>query len=184
MKKPVIEVKERNPFGESIDDSVMQNPSRTRTYVPGYSDKAVERERAIAEGEAPKALPARLHWVRAERSTGTPDNRRVADMKAKGYKVLLWDEAEKLGYKVSESAAHKGPGGEVVLGDTVLMMAPAPVAAAHYAANRQRIDNQFRELVQEPLERAAEEANQRMGYTGKGRTAFEFDEPQSQGKKK
>jgi hypothetical protein len=182
-KKPVVEVRERSPFGESVDESIMQNPTRTRTFIPGYSDARIAQQRAIADGDDVTPLKHRLHWVRAERASGGADNRRIADMKAKGYRVPTWDELKTMGYDMDSSAAHKGASGEAILGDTVLMITDAAIANTHYKRVREATANQFDDLVKGPLERSAADANARMGYKGKGATAFEFDEPEQQGKK-
>lgn len=159
----VVEVRERNPWGESIDENVVQDPSRTNLYIEGYSDVKTARELAESRGEDVKPLRHRLHWARAQSPSGNPDGKKVAEWRAKGYSVLQWDDAIKHGYKVDLSAAIKGADGSVRLGDLVLMVAPAPVAAAHHQRVR-KATRELSETYQKTVETAVDNANVQMGY--------------------
>ena len=171
-----IEVKERNPYGESISEAVVNDPGRTSTYVGGYSDLRAQNEVEAHKGNAIRPLSRRLQWARAERPNGDADGRRVAHWKKKGYSVPTWDEAIAAGLDISASAAIKGPDGTVRLGDTVLMWAPAPVAAAHYKAQREAT-REASDAYQHKVEDATEQANKAMGYRvgSRGATAPVFE---------
>ena len=161
-KTVVVEVRERSPWGESVDDSVGSDPGRTSTFVGGYSDKRTEFERETAAGNNPRPLQHRLHWARAERPNGEADGRRIAYWKAKGYRKPTWEEAAAAGYDLASSAAIRAPDGSIRLGDTVLMWAPAATAAAH----RKRIREDTKaasDAYQKRVEDAAEDANRAMG---------------------
>ena len=186
MAKVPIEVSERsgNPFGEEVDDAVLENPSRDIFYIEGYSDRRHAYDEAVARGEAPKPLPFRLQGVRAQTATGAT-NQKIAEWKAKGYEVLTHKQAQELGLNVKDSAAHRGEGDSVVIGDTVIMWADAKVAATHWARNRQAIDSQYERFVAAPMRESVEQYNQRMGRAKGSRGAtdaiFEVD---LQGEKK
>ena len=170
----IIEVGDRNPFGEDIDASVMESAQRDIFYIPGYSDVRHARELAIRNGESPPPMPFRLQWVRAENTQGV-DRRKISEWKSKGYQVLSWEQAAELGLDIPSTPADKGPGGEVRNGDQVLMYAPKAVAAANYARWQQDTQGQHDALVTRPLQDAADAANTRMGLSEGRGTAFSFE---------
>lgn len=159
----VIEVEDRNPFGEEVDTSHLTNEERDALYIEGYSDKRREFELAVARGEHPDPLQWRLHWVRGQAITGDADGRKVAEWKAKGYIPVMWEDAEKYGINLQDSAAVKGPDGSVRLGDVVLMAAPAKVAAAHYRRQRELTAEQEELRVYGPMQEAVDSYNRRTG---------------------
>jgi len=175
LSDDILEVRDRNPFGEDIDEKLLRDPGRSATYLEGYSDLRTQRERAVAQGDRPDALPFRLQWVRAERVGGGTDNRKVAEWKARGYKILTYADAQKLGVHVEDSAAEKGSGGDVRLGDCVLMIADAKTAATNYHKWRSENDAQWEKRVKNYLEDSADRTNRDMGLTEKTGTAFEFE---------
>ena len=163
-KKPYTEVTERNPFGdENVDEEVMEGLGRDITFVPGYSEKRMQREELIAKGYDPGSLDYRLHWVRAQHPSGMADGSKIAEMKAKGYTFLKWDEAKSLGITIEDSAAAKSETGNIVNGDLVLMVADKAAAATEFRRARQALDAQHDSLVVAPLERAEKRLQDAMG---------------------
>lgn len=182
----IIEVKEPSPFGEEVDPDVVSNPQRDYFYIKGYSDKRMARDAAIARGEVPGPLPFRLQAVRAQTAKGQAEGHKIAEWKARGYKVLTWTDAKKLGLDLAESPAIKGEGDAVLIGDQVIMVADAKVAAAHYHANRKQIRDQHEQFVEAPLRNAVERYNQRMGreQLAQGATDAMFEIESGEGPKK
>lgn len=169
-----IEVNDTNPFGEeNVDEHLLDNPQRDHLFVQGYSDKRQRREEMIAAGYQPGPLEHRLHWVRAQKASGAPDGTKTAEMKALGYRAVQWDEAESFGLDLEQSAAVKGAGGEVQLGDLVLMVADKRAAATNYKRVQQISDAMYESKVMQPLQRAAEaigsEAMDEVEYMGDAR---------------
>lgn len=157
-RKLTVVSEERNPFGEDVNVEFLEDRPTDITAVPGYSDLRQQRDAAIARGEKPKSLPGRLHWARAQTQGGQADNRKVAEWKNKGYRVVGWDEAASLGLDVESSAAQKGVAGDVRLNEYVLMYAPPEVAAARYRAQRKATMSQYEEVVQPKLDAAVARA--------------------------
>ena len=172
----IIEVEDRNPFGdENVSEEAMQNiDQRDIFYIPGYSDKRTQYEKMTADGYAPKALPFRLQFVRAQTAAGAADGSKLAEWKSKGYKVLSWDEAKKLGLEVDDTACHKAEDGSIMNGDSLLMIADKSTAATNYAQWQRDTKDQHEARVMGPLRESAEEVNAKMGHdTVKG---TEFDQ--------
>ena len=171
-----VEVRERSPWGESVDEAFTQDPGRTSTFIGGYSDKRAEFEREARAGNDPMPLQHRFHWVRVERANGDADGRKVAQWKAKGYTKADWKVVAEAGYDLDTAAAQKMPDGSVRLGDLMLMWCPAPVAAAH--SKRIKEDTKAAsDAYQKRVEEATEDANRKMGYrTGsRGATGAVFE---------
>ena len=159
----VIETRERNPWGESVDESLVNDPSKTTTFIAGYSDVRANREREELEGGDPRPLKHRLQWVRCERPNGEADGRRVAHWKRKGYTIPTWQELQASGYAVELSAAQKGADESARLGDLKLMWADARTAATHYQAQREATAEASQNYVN-AMEQAVEKANIEMKY--------------------
>jgi hypothetical protein len=171
-----VEVRERSPWGESLDESFVNDPGRTSTFIGGYSDKRAEFERESRAGGNPKPLAHRLHWARTERPNGEAEGRRVAEFKRKGYTKPTWDEVMAAGYDLTTCGAIKGPDNSIKLGDTVLMWCPAPIAAANVRRVREET-KAASDAYQKRVEEATEKANQQMGYKqgSRGATAPVFE---------
>jgi hypothetical protein len=181
----VVEVEDRNPFaGEDDVADLDSGTPRDVLFVPGYSDKRIAYDAAVARGEHPEPLDYRLQWVKAQKSNGDRDGTKIAEWKSKRYRMLTWDEVKRRGINIEDSAAHKGENGTVQNGDLVLMIADSNVAAMHWRQNREAIDSQFQERVYTPLQESAEAFNRKYGYTEKTGTAFELEsEPVAKKKK-
>ena len=157
-RKVIVEAVERNPYGEDIDPAYLEDTGTDITNVPGYSDIRKANDAITTKGGKLRPLPGRLQWARAQTLNGQADNRKVAEWKNKGYKVLGWEEAKSLGLDVDATAAQRGLGGDVRLNEYVLMYAPPKVAAARYAAQRKATSTQYDTIVQPKLDEAAARA--------------------------
>lgn len=181
MAKVPVEVSERsgNPFGEEVDESVLTENPRDVFYIEGYSDRRQQYEAAVARGEHPDPLPFRLQGATAQTSEGRPMGKKIAEWKAMGYKVLTWEMAKKLGLNVGDSSADHGEGDAVVIGDQVMMVADAKVAATHWQRNQQAIKSQHERFVEAPMRDAVEKYNRnqgrKRGSAGATDTIFEVD---------
>lgn len=132
-----IEAKDRNPFGEDFDESILQDAGRDSTWLEGYSDKRIERELGIRRGDSTDPLPYRFHLARAKTLDGQrTDGQRVFHWRSrKGYKPVEWNEEnfKTLGINpVSNPAFYKGEDGLVYNGSNLLVVADAKVASANY----------------------------------------------------
>lgn len=181
-RKVLVQVDDRNPFGEEFDQSILNDPGRDSTYIEGYSDVRRQRELDARDGKRPPPLRHRLQWARAKTLDGMRDDgRRIMQWQVnKRYEMLPYDEAIKLGYKVNENPAiTKGEDGNAYLGERVLMYASAKVAAANLKKVLDDTED-LKEMPQRKLEAAVDTFNQ--GNTGSRAEAFSFlgeDEPTS-----
>jgi len=134
MPKRYVEVSDPSPFGEQFDEAVLQDSGKDSTYIKGYSDVRQQREIAVSQGERPTPLRHRLQWARGKTLDGVRDDgRRISHWQVnKHYRMLPYDDAVTLGYDVTANPAiRKGEDGLAWLGERVLMVADAPVAAAN-----------------------------------------------------
>jgi len=160
-KRVYIEVEERNPFGEDVDERVFTDPTFTSNYVPGYSEERYKNEVRKSENEPIVPLKHRFHWARCRslRDTEAPEGRRVQHWKQEKYEVANYDDMVKEGYDLSENEAiHKGADGRAYWGEHVLMVAKADVAAAIFQRNEQAIGAQER-VAANMMDEATEKFN-------------------------
>ncbi len=145
-RKIVVEVEERNPFGDVDEETmnrIMDDPAYSASFIKGYSDIRTQRDIAQRRGEKPPALPFRLQFARAKTLNGQDDIRRVNHWKNRGYRVLSWEEAEKKGLDLMNSGAvQKGEDGNVYYGENVLMICDADRAAYNYQKQREATQEQ------------------------------------------
>jgi len=185
LPKRYITVEDRNPYGDEIDESLLNDPGKDSTYIEGYSDVRRDRERAIAEGNRVAPLKHRLQWARARSFDGTKnDGRRIMHWQSrKGYSALPYDEAIKLGYRVDNNPAiQKGADGMCYLGEQMLMVADAKTAAT----NLKRAQRDLEAQMDAPQQRM-EAATNRFNARGAGKaSAFAFvgDDPDDKGRSK
>jgi hypothetical protein len=140
-----VEVEDRNPFGESVDDQVFNDPQYTSNHIPGWSDERHQNDLRTARGEPIVPLKCRFHWARCKdvKDTEKASGRRVQHWKQKRYEIPSYKEVQAMGYDLDENEAiTEGSDGKAYWGEHVLMMASAEVAAAHYQkvqqANREQ----------------------------------------------
>lgn len=148
--RPLLETIELNPFGEVDPGALAQDDGVDTFYVKGYSDKVKERDRAlldVAQGRRnPKdvpTLPGNLRWTRRV-TPGKQEPEAIKPMRARnlGYEVVKWDDAKKGDHpavKAIPDGATRGPGGEIIMGDLMLVFAGAPQAARNEARKAQRV---------------------------------------------
>lgn len=188
-RKPRIEVREVSMFGDFSEEE-LQNPARDRFYLPGWSDKRAEFERAKVEyeqghGDMPKPLPRRFQFVSVERPSGAPDGTKMANFAGDGYRPVKWTEAKDLGLDLGDaetgytSACRPDAEGNVRVGSQILTVTDARRAATNLERQRRAQLAQTDEIVAR-MDRTAAEVNRRMGLPAESGTAFELvqtDEP-------
>ena len=180
-----IEVEDRNPFSESIDERVFEDPTYTSSYIPGYSEQMRENEIRKTENRPIKPLKHRFHWARCKslQDTNRDEGRRVQHWKQKRYEVANYDDMVAQGYDLSENdAITKGPDGRAYWGEHVLMVASPEVAAAHYEKARQANADQ-QEQPQYMMDTAVERFNRSRTAKRTGMKAGAFDEVEIPAKK-
>ncbi len=138
-----IEANDRNPFGDDFDEKILQDAGKDSTWLQGYSDKRIERELALRNGDKVQPLEYRFHLARAKTEDG---GKRVFHWQSRmGYSTVKWDEEnfKRLGIDPTENPAYnKGEDGLVYNGTQVLMVAPRQVAAANFAKVQDELDVQ------------------------------------------
>ena len=162
QKKAVyIEVEARNPFGESVDESVFTDPARTSNFIPGWSDERHANEVRKSKNEPIKPMKHRFHWARCRAlgDTDRSEGRRVQHWKNNHYDVASYQEMIAEGYNLDENEAiTEGSDGRAYWGEHVLMIATADVAAALYEKNEQAIQAQ-EQVPADMMEAATERFN-------------------------
>jgi len=119
------------------------------TYVPGFSDLKLARDRAIVEvrlgrlraSEVP-SLPYNLRWSRCQTKKGEPDNRKVIRAGNRGYKpVTSADVGKGKLLKELPPGASIAADGTIRQGDTQLMIATAERAARNEFNKRAKTES-------------------------------------------
>ena len=167
-----IAVTDRNPYGDEIDEELLNDPGKDSSYIAGYSDVRRNRELDIRDGKQPKPLKHRLQWARAKTTDGTSsDGARMMHWQVKkGYKPLKYDEALKLDYRLNENPAIvKDVDGYAWLGERMLMFADARTAAT----NLRKVQAANDEAQRAPAERM-QAATERFNASTKGAHAAAF----------
>jgi hypothetical protein len=144
-KVTYVEVEDRNPFGESVDEEVFNSPEFTSNYIPGWSDERHQNDVRKGQGEPIVPLKCRFQWARCKdvKDTEKASGRRVQHWRQKRYTIPDYKEVQEMGYDLDENEAiTRGPDGKAYWGEHVLMVAPAEVAAAHYQAKQQANEDQ------------------------------------------
>jgi len=151
MKVPIVFSEPPPEFGElkeSPEFRDVHTMNSDLTYVPGFSDLKVARDRAIIEvrlgrlraSEVP-SLPYNLRWARCQNKRGDPDSRKVVRAGNRGYKAVTKnDVGEGQLLKELPAGATFNAAGVVQLGDTILMVAPADRVARNEFAKRARTE--------------------------------------------
>ena len=149
-KKPLLDAMIRTEFGDVLAEGVYADPERVAediTYVPGFSEMRVERDKALGEvarGERDAVdvpqLPINLRWSRRSNTKGDPDHSRSILAQNMGYEPVNaeTDKGQPWFTRLPEGAQIL-PGGLVVKGDTVLMKCSKERAAKNSAENFKRM---------------------------------------------
>jgi hypothetical protein len=162
-----------NPFGDVTDEQIAGVTDRF--YLAGYSDVRHQRELDIKAGEKPKPLPRRFQFVSIENQDGVPRGEKALEYRRMGYRPVMWDEAASLGIDLDNSAAVKGPDGNIRVGQQMLMVTDAEKAAYHFKKQRDAVAFQKKQTTHQ-LEAAAERYNAKFGRNEKTGTRFETEE--------
>lgn len=171
-RRAYIEVRDRSPFGEEIDEELLNDPGKDSTFIEGYSDVRTKRELALRRGEHVRPLRHRLQWVRAKTLDGQKaDGKQVMHWKVdKGYRPMKYDEAVEAGYFVDKNPAiEKGEDGFAYHGEQILMVADAKTAAT----NLRKVQRDSEEMLAKP-QRDMEAAVERFNRDTKGAHAASF----------
>ena len=133
---PHVTARPMTIYGDATQEAI-DRPDVSMFDLPGITEKRRDLELARAYGrpvngtDPRETLPHRFQFVRkANEASGMSG--REGEWRSKGYDVVKWEEAAQYGFSPDESLGHiKGPDGTIRVGDTVLMAAPADVAAAN-----------------------------------------------------
>lgn len=129
MKRPIVKTRERDVLGSARESAdFYAEANQDMTYVPGYSDKRRARDRALAEGREPIALPFRLQLVRTTTRTGRPDSASISKWRAKGYRAVQQSDLAGMGIEMP-AGGEVNADGTIQVGDTTLYMTDGPNAA-------------------------------------------------------
>ena len=149
MKVPIILTQPPPEFGELtsspefLDENTMDSDL---TYVPGFSELRLARDKAIVEvmrgrlsaKEVP-TLPRNFRWERCQNTKGQPDSRSVIQAGNQGYqKVTREQVGEGKIVTALPPGAHFAADGTIMQGDTVLMVTDASRAARNEFQQRAR----------------------------------------------
>lgn len=149
MKVPIIVTQPPPEFGELTsspefhDENAMDSDL---TYVPGFSELRLARDRAIAEvlrGRLPAkdvpTLPRNFRWERCQNKKGEPDERSVIQAGNQGFQKVTTDMVGEGKIVTSmPPGAHKAADGTIMQGDVVLMVTTAERAARNEFQARAR----------------------------------------------
>lgn len=139
-KRPLIAAFSRDALAESGEFLNNAIVAGDKTVVPGYSDLRFAADEALRKGRKPPRLSHRYQWVTITSPTGTPDNRKVADFTAKGYRRVHKDDLSGLGIEVPPAAIVTADG-YFRVGDTELFVCDAAHAARNEATWRSAIES-------------------------------------------
>lgn len=156
--KPVVPTMIRTEFGDVLESEAFHAATGAQgdmTYVPGYSDMRRLRDqqlKEVSEGRRNRkdvaTLPVRLHLTRTAKYSGQPDDRKSIEFRNQGYRAVTKDDIGTHEWITGmPEAATLGPGGEIRVGDTVLMVCDAKTAARNAAMVQMRTNQMLRETA-------------------------------------
>lgn len=136
--KPLIPTGFVTEFGEAevpeggLEHAVSADP----TFVPGFSNLRIERDKQIAEsrhGNRPPgrimSLPVNMRWSRRQKTSGRPDETKLQQAKMKGYEPVTKADVGKEWFTAIPEGAEVLADGTIQKGDTILMKCDAKRAA-------------------------------------------------------
>jgi len=178
MKVPLIISEPPPEFGVLLESPEFLDPNvmdADVTYVPGYSEARLARDRAIVEvmqgrraAKDVPTLPAKLRWERCQNKKGEADNRPVIQAGNNGYRaVTKADIGEGKIVTSMPPGAEVQVDGTIRLGDTLLMVTDAQRAARNELQQRARTASASR-----GAEAGFAEALEAMGGKSKGSAPF------------
>lgn len=155
MKRPLIVSNPPPEFGElEMEPGLLDHAGMKRdySYVPGFSDLRVARDKAILEvlrgerdaKEVP-TLPYNLRWARCETRKGEPDTRKVVSAENRGYRAVTQNDVGegKLIPKLPAGSKFAADG-TLKQGDVILMITDAKTAGRNEFAKRARTESAIR----------------------------------------
>jgi hypothetical protein len=182
-RKIYMEVHERNPFGEDFNEELLKTPEKSSNFIRGYSDVRHDNELRALRGEPIVPLKHRFQFVKAKNHvSGADSGTGVQQALDKHYKIADYDECVELGYAVDENENFvRTVDGRVQWGDCILTIAEAEVAATHWKAQRDAVEEQSDEVTAK-MDAAVERFN-RSDVASKGKmraSHFQFvgDDPE------
>ena len=156
--KPLVPTMIRTEFGDVLESEAFHAATGAQgdvTYVPGYSDMRRKRDQQLKEVADGKRshndvmhLPVRCHLTRTAKYSGQPDDRKSIEFRNQGYRAVTKDDIGQNDWITGmPEAAVVGPGGELRIGDTVLMVCDAKTAARNAAMVQMRTNQMIRETA-------------------------------------
>lgn len=155
MKVPIVITQPPPEFGELKESPEFHDTSAMNadmTYVPGFSEQRLARDRALGEvlqgrrraNDVP-TLSVNFRWARCQTRKGEPDNRKVIKAGNRGYKAVTGDQVGE-GKLLPElpPGALIGADGMIRQGDTILMVASADKVARNEFNKRMRTESATR----------------------------------------
>lgn len=140
-KVPLIAAGERALAGEAREQAAFASPDIAYdiTYVPGYSDKRRAFDGAVRNKTPKPRLTHRYQWVTVKNAAGAPDGRKTSSFQARGYRPVKQSDLAGLNIEMPP-AAQVDATGHIVLGDTMLFVTSAEVAARNENVLRRATD--------------------------------------------
>ena len=152
MKVPIVISEPPPEFGELQGNPEFHDVTAMNgdyTYVPGFSEKRLARDKAMLEVMQGKrrsqdvpTLPHNFRWARCQNKAGEPDSRKVISAGNRGYQAVTMEQVGP--GKLLESlpaGAKPNAAGQIQQGDVVLMIADAPRVARNEFAKRVRTES-------------------------------------------
>src|ERR1041385_732935 len=152
MKVPILNTEPPPEFGELSSSPEFLDPfgmDGDHTYVPGFSELRLARDRAILEVMQGKrkasdvpTLPHNFRWARFQDRKGEPDNRKVIRAGNRGYKAVTKEQiGEGKLLRELPPGASLTTDGMVRQGDTILVVADAQRVARNQLLKRARTES-------------------------------------------
>lgn len=140
--RPLIPTGVLTEFGEAMEDPEADRiagvDGRDPTYVPGFSEMRVERDRQLGEsarGRHPignvKLLPINLRWARRTKISGAPDETKIQKARIAGYEPVTKADVGQAWLTSLPDGAQILADGTIQKGDTILMKCSAQRAASN-----------------------------------------------------
>jgi hypothetical protein len=148
---PLIPTTPISEFGDftqaDLADTRPQGLENDGTYVPGFSEKRIAHDLAVErywKGEIKRdeipTLPVNLRWARIQNKAGKDDNTKPFSHGRKGYRFVEKSDVGSEWLTELPGGTQWNAAGQLVNGDTALMVASARDAARNEATRRRDLD--------------------------------------------
>jgi hypothetical protein len=154
MKVPIVLTEPPPEFGELHASAEFADPNimdHDHTYVPGFSELRLARDRAIIEVMQGKrraadvpTLPYNFRWVRCQTKNGEPDNRKTIRAGNRGYRAITVDDIGEGKLLPMLPPGAQKYGETIRQGDTILMVADAQRVARNELQKRAKTESAIR----------------------------------------